>query len=156
MAYLLETLRSQKKVSVHGRMLGIDKDGYLVGPPDIRTQVQDIQTTIATSLAPFGMTRFLTSGSSQNGVHTLQAPVIGVSKQITLDSSSTGCQIVRASGGALFYGCSVTTAGSTVINFLKAGAQVTLQAVSSVAWRVMAMTSLVSSDAFGISFTTST
>lgn len=157
MAMLLETLRSAKKTSVHGRRLGLDKDDFIVGPKAVRHQVEDFQTTAATSMSPFGISRILTSGSTQCGIYPLQAPVVGVQKRITLDSSSTGCQLVKASGGALFYGCSITTVGSTVINFLKAGANVTLEAVSTIAWRIMnAQTSLVSSDALGISFTTST
>lgn len=157
MAYLLETLRSQKKTSIHGRRLGLDKDGYLVGPPDFRTQVTDEQSTAGSSMPPNGVTRILTTGSSQCGIYTLQAPVIGARKRIVLMSSSTGCQLVKASGSALFYGCSVSTIGSTVINFLGRGAEVTLEAVTSAAWQLFgSMSSLVSSDHLNISFTTST
>lgn len=157
MAFLLETLRAQRKTSVHGRRLGIDKDDYLVGPKDLRTQVEDEQTTAATSFSPYGVTRILTTGSTQTGVYTLQAPVVGARKRIFLVSSSTGCQIIRASGSALFYGASVSTAGSTCINLLKAGANVTLEAVSTLAWYIFGhQSSLVSSDSQGFSFTTST
>lgn len=157
MAYLLETLRNQGVRPAHGRNMKLDKDFYVVGPKDIRRQVEDLTTTAASSLAPYGMSRLMASGSSQLSEYTLQAPVPGVQKRIVLHSSSTGCQLVRASGGALFYGCSVSTAGSTVINFLKAGADVTLEAMSSIAWRLMnAFSSLVSSDNRGYSFTTST
>ena len=157
MAYSLETLRSQKITSIHGRRLGLDKNDYLVGPKAVREQVEDLTTTAASSASPYGLTRLMATGSSQLSDYTLQAPVIGVVKRIAMQTSSTGCQLVRASGSALFYGCSVATAGSTVINFLKGFADVTLFAASSVAWRLMnAGTSLVSSDALGISFTTST
>ena len=143
--------------SVHGRRRGLDANDYLVGPPDIRRQVEDITTTAASSLSPYGMTRYLTSGSSQTNVDTLQAPVIGVQKRIFLHSTSTGGMIIKASGSALFMGASVTTAGSTVIQLHVQGANVTLEAVSSVLWYVVnARSSLVSSDSKGISFTTST
>lgn len=157
MAYLLQTLRAQRQTSVHGRRLGIDKDDFLVGPKSIRHQVEDEQTTAATSFSNYGLTRILTTGSTQTGAYTLQAPVVGASKRIVLMSSSTGCMVVRASGSALFYGCSVSTAGSTVINLLGRGANVSLEAETSLAWRLMnSLSSLVSSDHLNISFTTST
>lgn len=157
MAYLIETLRSQMITSVHGRRLGLDKDDYLIGPKSLRKQVEDVQTTVATSLSAYGMTRMLTTGSSQCGVHTLQAPVIGVQKRIFLQSTSTGCQIVKFSGGALVIGASLTTAGSTCINLLQQGANVTLEAVSSALWLLTGMqSSLVSSEHSFISFSTST
>ena len=157
MAYSLETLRSQKVVSIHGRSLALDKDDYLIGMSGVREFIEDQQSTAGTSMAPSGMTRILTTGSSQCGIYTLMAPVIGATKKIVLMSSSTGCQIVRASGSALFYGCSVSTVGSTVMNFFSRGANVELFAETSVAWRLMsAQSSLVSSDARGFSFTTST
>lgn len=157
MAYSLTTLASQRITSIHGRKLGVDRDGYLVGPGSLRTQIEDQQSTAGTSMPANGVTRILTTGSSQCGIYTLAAPVIGVTKRIVLTSSSTGCQLVKASGSALFYGCSVSTIGSTVINFLGRGAEVTLHAVSSVAWQLFgSMSSLVSSDHLNLSFTTST
>lgn len=157
MAYSLQTLRSQKITSIHGRRLALDKDDFIVGPKDIRKQIEDDQSTAGSSFSPFGVTRILTTGSSQCGIYTLQAPVPGTRKRIVLTSSSTGCQLVKASGSALFYGCSVSTIGSTVINFLGRGAEVTLEAVSSIAWQLFgSMSSLVSSDHLNISFTTST
>ena len=157
MAYSLNTLRSQRITSIHGRRLGLDSNGYLVGPPGSRTQIEDQQSTAGTSMPPNGVTRILTTGSTQTGIYPLEAPVIGVTKRIVLTSSSTGCQLVKASGSALFYGCSVSTIGSTVINLLGRGAEVTLHAVSSIAWQMFgAMSSLTSSDHLNLSFTTST
>lgn len=157
MAYSLETLRSQRKTSIHGRRLGLDSNGYLVGPPAIREQVEDLTTTAASSLSPYGLSRLMATGSTQTGDYTLQAPVIGVQKKIFLQSTSSGCQLVRLSGSALVMGDSLTTAGSTVINFLKQGANITLNAVSSVLWLVTGgRSSLVSSDGLGYSYTTST
>lgn len=157
MSYSITTLRSQRKTSIYGRRLGLDANDYLVGPLSVRTEIEDQASTAGTSMIPHGVTRILTSGSSQCGIYPLQAPVIGVTKRIVLQSSSTGCQLVKASGSALFYGCSVSTIGSTVINLLGRGAEVTLHAVSSIAWQMFgSMSSLVSSDHLNISFTTST
>lgn len=157
MAYSLQTLRSQRKTSIYGRRLGLDANDYLVGPPALRKVIEDVSGTAGSSYLPYGVTRILTSGSSQCGIDTLQAPVIGVIKKIFLASSSTGCQLVKASGGALFYGCSVATAGSTVINFLGKGASVILEAVTTAAWYMFgSQSSLVSSDHQSISFTTTT
>lgn len=157
MAYSLNTLRGQRKTSIHGRRLGLDANDYIVGPRDLRTLVEDQQSTAGTSMPPSGLTRILTTGSTQCGIYPLEAPVIGARKRIVLMSSSTGCQLVKASGSALFYGCSVSTIGSTVINLLGRGAEVTLEAVTSQAWQMFgSMSSLVSSDHLNISFTTST
>lgn len=158
MAYLLTTIRAQRQASIHGRKLGITYDDYLVGPKGMIEQIEDEQTTAATSFSAYGVSRILVTGSSQTSVFTLQAPTRpGIIKRLIMHSSSTGCQIVKPSGSALVYGASVSTGGSTCINFLKAGGDVTLVAVSTIAWRMMgAFTSLVSSDALGISFTTST
>lgn len=137
MAYLLQTIRNQRTKSILGRQLGITYDDYLAGPKDFVKQVEDVTTTVGTSLSPFGLTRLLTSGSSQCGVQTLQAVTRpGTRKRIVLSSSSTGCQLVKASGGMLFYGCSVSTVGSTVLNFLGRGAEVTLEAVTTLAWQM--------------------
>lgn len=157
MAFTLNTLRYNILTSIHGQKLGLDKDGNLLGVPDYRTQVTDEQSTAGSSMPNNGVTRILTTGSSQCGIYTLQAPIPGGRKRIVLTSSSTGCQLVKASGGALFYGCSVSTIGSTVINFLGRGAEVTLEAVSSIAWQLFgAMSSQTSTDHLNISFTTST
>lgn len=157
MAYSLNTLRSQRITSIHGRRLGLDSNGYLVGPPGSRTQIDDQQSTAGTSMPPNGVTRILTSGSSQNGIYPLEAPVIGVTKRIFLASSSTGGQMVKPSGGALIYGCSVSTIGSTVVTLWGRGANVTLHAVSSLAWYMFGdLSSLVSTDHLNLSFTTST
>ena len=158
MAYLLETIRSQKQTSIHGRKLGLTYDGYLTGPKTLIHQVEDVSTTVASTLSAFGLSRILTSGSSQCSIYTLEAPPRpGVRKEIFLFSSSTGCQLVKASGGALFYGCSVSTIGSTVINLLGRGAHVSLQAATTIAWYLMgSLSSLVSSDHQNISFSTST
>lgn len=158
MAYLLNTIRAARLKSVLGRQLGLTYDDYLVGPKAMVHQVEDVTTTVGTSLSPYGLTRILTSGSSQNGIQTLQAVTRpGTQKRIVLSSSSTGCQMIRASGGMLFYGCSVSTVGSTVLNLLGRGANVTLEAVTTLAWQLMGgLSSLVSSDHQNISFTTST
>ena len=157
MAYSLNQLRSDRKTSVHGRRLGLDANDALVGPVGLRDVIEDIQTTAATSALPYGMTRVLTTSSSMSQPYTLQAPIIGLKKRLFLQSTSTGGSVFRLSGSALVMGASLTTAGSTVIQLLKQGANVTLQAVSSVLWLALGMTSsLVSSDAFGVTFTTST
>lgn len=157
MAYLIETLRRDGVRPVQGRYGKLDKDYFMVGPKDIRKQIEDVQTTAATSLSNHGLTRILTSGSTQTALYSLQAPVPGVTKKIWLQSTSTGCQLVAASGGAIFMGDSLTTVGSTVINFLKQGANVTLEAATTLLWLVTGgRSSLVSSDGLGYSYSTST
>lgn len=157
MAYTFQQLARERVRPLHGRNAALDANNFIVGPKGLREPIEDEQTTAATSFANFGMTRILTTGSSQTGVYTLQVPAAGVRKEIVLVSSSTGCMIIRASGGALFYGASVSTAGSTCINLLGKGASVVLRAVSTLAWQMLnSYSSLVSSDHQNYSFTTST
>ena len=137
MATLIETLRSAIVTSIYGRRVGLDNSGFLVGPADMRTQVEDISTTAATSMANYGITRILTSGSSQTGSYTLQAPIPGVRKVITLDTTSTGIMVVYPTGATVFQssGSSGTSVGSSVFSLRGNGAVIDLIAVSTFLWR---------------------
>lgn len=157
MARLLETIRNTILTSIHGRRVGLDKDDYLVGPKALAEQVEDISTTAATSASPYGITNVLTSGSSQTGRYTLQAPVPGVRKTFALQSTSTGTQQFELSGGAVILGGSLTTAGSTIFSLIRQNAVVNLVGISTAVWRIADIaSSLVSSDSRGVLFSSST
>lgn len=135
MATLLEALRSKIRTSIHGRRLGLDDSDYLVGPKAFREQIEDITTTAATSASPFGVTRVLTSGSSQTGSYTLQAPVPGVTKTLALNSTSTGGQQFTATNATIYTASAGTSAA--VVNLYAPGASVQLQAVTTDRWIVV-------------------
>lgn len=123
-----ETLRSQMITSTFGRRNGIDKNDYEVGSQDTRLPIDNISTTVSTSLSPNGFSNFSCTSVS-SAIHTLQQGVAGVYKQLTQISSST-------LGIALQFGASaniVTTAGSSFnqITFAGVGHTVNLACLST-------------------------
>ncbi len=155
MAQSLETLRSQNNTSIYGRRLGLTYDDYLVGPKDLKLAIEDIQTTVATTAAAYGITRVLTTGSSQGPVqHFLPAPIPGVEKVILLQSTSTGSQqfLSTANGAAIIAASDGTTKG--VVNLVGPGGSITLVGLTTALWGVKARDG--SSAASLPTFTTST
>lgn len=157
MAQLLETLRNNATfTSLFGRRLALDPTGFLSGMPGIRMPIEDLQTTVATSITPFGVTRNLTSGSSQNGQHTLQAMVVGTIKILTLVSTSTGTQQYTMPTGVTLYNTSAGTS-SAVVSLTYPGATATLLAETTAVYRCIAQTgSTALAAANSVLFTTTT
>lgn len=149
MATLREALRSLGLTTIFGRRLALDSNDYLVGPSDIRRQVEDL-TTASSVAAAFGLSRVLTSGSSQGPVqYQLPAPVPGVQKKLALASTSTGSYqfLSTAAGAAILASSDGTT--KALVNLIGPGGTVTLEALTTALWAVTAQTG-------GISYTTST
>ena len=103
-----EGLRNQMKTSMMGRRAGMDPYDYEVGEQDTRLPIDNIASTISTSLVPNGFSNFSCTSVS-SAVHTLLAPVSGIYKQITQISSSTlgidvqfgpNAQIVTSAGSS--------------------------------------------------------
>ena len=103
-----EGLRNQMKTSMMGRRAGMDPYDYEVGEQDTRLPIDNISSTISTSLAANGFSNFSCTSLS-SAVHTLLAPVSGIYKQITQISSSTlgidvqfgpNAQIVTSAGSS--------------------------------------------------------
>jgi hypothetical protein len=137
MAQSLETLRSSKIKSIYGRELGIDKDGYLVGAPDLKKIVEDLTTSTGATIAAYGVARILTSGSSQGPVqYNLPAPVPGVEKTICLISTSTGSHqfLSTPAGASIFNATAGTTANA--VNMVGPGGSVTLIGLTTAIWGV--------------------
>lgn len=111
-----ESLRSQMKTSMMGRAAGYDFNGYEVGEQDTRLPVDNISTTISTSLAANGASVFSCTSAS-SAIHTLQNPVAGIYKQLTQISSSTLGIALQFGAGAQI----VTTAGSSFNQITFAG-----------------------------------
>lgn len=139
MALSLEQLRNQIITSLFGRRHGIDKDEFVVGPKDMRVAIEDISTTAATSAINYGHTRVLTSGSSQTGVYTLQAPVVGVRKSFSLQSTSTGTMQFTATNAAFY---SASGSSVAVISLISQGAFIDLIGVTTAFWQVLSGSSI--------------
>lgn len=153
MALLLETLRDKYMMtSKHGRRLFIAYSGAIGGFTGPIHPIEDVTSTAGTSILNYGQTNFITSGSSQTGIHTLQAiDQIGARKILGLFSTSTGCQIVKPTN-ATIWTCSGATA-STCVNLRAAGAIVELMAISTAVWMQLNYTATARDN---VSFSTST
>lgn len=149
MAILREALRSLGLTTIFGRRLALDNNDYLVGPSDIRRQVEDL-TTVATTVAAFGLSRVTATGSSQGPVqYTLPVPVPGVQKKLSISTTSTASyQFLSTAAGASILAASDGTTKS-VVNLIGQGGAITLEALSTTIWQV-------TSSVGGVSYTTST
>ena len=84
-----EGLRNQMKTSMMGRRAGMDNADYEVGEQDTRLPVEVITSTVQSSLAPNGFS-VMACTVATSAVYTLNAPVVGIYKQITQITTSTG------------------------------------------------------------------
>lgn len=158
MAQSLETLRSSKIVSIAGRKLGIDKDDFTVGTKDLKLAIEDIQSTVPTTALGYGVTRVLTSGSSQGPVqHFLPAPTPGARKYIAMHTTSTGSQqfLSTANGASILTASDGTTAG--VLNFRGPGGSVQLLGLTTAVWAVIGGMNVGTTNVVAnVTYTTST
>ena len=138
MAQSLETLRSNNLTSLWGRRLGIQLDETIAGAKEMKLAVEDIQTTVATTALAYGVTRVLTSGSSQGPVqHLLPAPIPGVRKYICMHTTSTGSQqfLSTANGASILSASDGTT--KSLLNFRGPGGSVQLMGLTTAVWGVV-------------------
>lgn len=153
MAQSLTTIGNLVLKSVHGRLLGLTYDNYLAGPKESLKVVEEIQSTVPnTAVLPYGITRVMTSGSSQGPTqHTLPgSPYPGIRKTIAMNTTSTGSQQFLAGSGVSILAASDATT-KAVINFVGAGGSVSLEALTTAIWAVVGQTSTG-----GVTYTTST
>jgi hypothetical protein len=153
MSLLIGTLRDKyMATSKHGRRLFLSSYDAVGGFTGVINPIEDVTSTAGTTLTNYGVTNFITSGSSQTGVHTLQAiDQVGLRKVIGLFSTSTGCQIVKPNNATIFT-CSGAT-GSTCVNLRAGGAIIELLAISTSVWQQL---NYVTTARDSITFTTST
>lgn len=111
-----EGLRNQMKTTMMGRRAGMDNNDYEVGEQDTRLPIDNISTTVPTSLSPNGFSNFSCTSVS-SAIHTLLAPVSGIYKQLTQISSSTLGIVVQFGANANI----VTSAGSSFNQLTLAG-----------------------------------
>ena len=158
MAQSLDTLRNNAVTSIHGRRLGLQQDETLVGARDLKLAIEDIQSTVPTTALAYGVTRVLTSGSSQGPVqHFLPAPIPGVRKYISMQTTSTGSQqfLSTANGASILAASDGTTKG--VINFRGPGGAVQLIGLTTAVWGVTHGMNVGSTDVVAnVTYSTST
>lgn len=151
MASLLETIRNGIMTSIHGRRLGLTQAEMITGPKSMQLQVEDL-TTVATTVAGYGYSRVIATGSSQGPVqYTLPAPIPGVQTTLMINSTSTGSyQFLSTAAGASIKAASDATT-KALVNLIGQGGSVTLVGVTTSIWQVIAYTSTG-----GVTYTTST
>ena len=142
----LDYWKSKFLTSVHGRKLGIDHNGFVVGHPGNRMPYE--ASTAGTTLANHGLS--VLSGSTASW--TLNGPpAIGVEKEIINASSlSTATMtILRSSSGSgvtfLANTSGTTELTAVAITLIQRGSGVKLRAVSTSQW---AVTSFIGSSLF--------
>lgn len=134
MAFTLEQIRNQIITSIHGRRLGLDKDGFLAGPKEIRTPVTNATSdTTGTVLLNHGVH---TVATTTNDVWTLQDPVPGVCVRIATSTTSTGNHSIVPAAATII--SSNGTAGSS-ITMTRHGAFIELTGISTAQWIVTSM-----------------
>lgn len=145
MAQSLQTLRNSSIKRAHplGRNLGIDRDGYLVGAPDMRGVIVDYTSaSTATSVLPYGTHVFtLTTLSTQT--FALDAPVVGVDVLILARDQaganpSSQCTIIRGSSNFSIISTDGGTSATRV--FLSSAAFVHLRGITSDVYAVISRT----------------
>lgn len=110
------SLRNQMITTMFGRRAGMDVNDYEVGEQDTRLPIDNITSTVPTSLSPNGFSNFSCTVAS-SAIHTLLAPVGGIYKQITqLSSSTLGIDVQFGANANI-----VTSAGSSFNKLTLAG-----------------------------------
>lgn len=114
--------------TMFGRLAGFDAAGYECGEQDTRLPIDNIGTTVPTSLSPNGFSNFSCTSLS-SAIHTMQQGIAGIYKTLTQLSSSTLGIAIQLGANAQI----VTSAGSSFnqIVFAGVGHTVGLACVSS-------------------------
>jgi len=146
----LNGLRGQIITSVHGRRLGLDTDGFLVGHTGERVTVQGVSsagstvvsTSVATPLLNYGVSLVGASAASATTGYTLTAPTPGCRK--TLFVPTTGYAVVTVTTdstgvGAGAFLCSTASVTSTQqqITLTGKGAMCELVGLTTALWGVI-------------------
>lgn len=125
---------------------------YLVGPDQLRNPATTAETT-ATNLLPHGVSAMTGSTAASSSVYTIDPPVPGVLKYVTLGDTANGPIYLKTKNGETF----LSTLG-TSFNTIKtsAGGCFALIGVTTAVWGLLGVTSGTSSNGSGFVLTTST
>lgn len=148
----LNGLRSSFMISMLGRKAALtfgnssdnSPDGYLVGPKDIRTQVEGISsagstitsTSVTSPLSAWGLSMVGATGASATTAYNLNAPIPGVGKRIF--NPTTGVAVILTTGAGAFL-CSTGSVTSTLgtITLSGKGSAVELWGLTTNLWGVI-------------------
>lgn len=144
----LESLRNQMITSLFGRRIGLDINGAIVGPKDIRVAIEGfssagstIGSTSPATLSAFGVTvggSVLSSGSTaaSPACQQLPAPIPGVFK--TLFNMTTAMMTIGTTAASAYF-MSTGSAGSTYqyVTLWGKGASVQLLGLTTAFWGVV-------------------
>lgn len=125
---------------------------YLVGPDALRAPVTTGETT-ATNLDPFGVSAMTGSSAASSSVYTIDPPVPGVMKVISISDTANGPIYLKTKNSETF----VTTLGTSFTTIkTSAGGAFLLAGVTTAVWAAIGITSGTSSNGSGFVLTTST
>lgn len=140
----LQGLRSQLLTQIHGRRLALDPNDYLVGPRDLRLQIEGFSaagstitsTAVATSLSAWGYSMLGATAASGTTAYTLAAPIPGVRKYLFVPT--TGYAVVGTTAAGAFI-CSTASVTSTYgyITFSGKGNNCELIGITTALWGVL-------------------
>jgi len=113
MAYSIETLRNEIVTSLHGRRLGLDSAGRLIGHQGLRIpEVDATSDTTGTNIAGYGWTNVDTT---TDDTWLLDAPVKGAFKYIYTGSTSTGIRTIKRADNSFAIRTSANSTGTTIV-----------------------------------------
>lgn len=131
MAKSLEAHRSDNLTSIHGRRLGLDKDGFLGGCKPVKNTVTNATSdTTGTALLNHGLH---TVATTTNDTWSLTDPVPGCEVSITTITTSTGSHIVTPAAATIY---STNGVAGDTITFNAMGESITLAGLSTSEWMV--------------------
>jgi len=131
MAFSLENLRSNILTSIHGRRLGIDHNGFLVGPKPVRHQVTNATSdTTGTAIPNNG---FHTVVTTTNDTWTLTDPAPGCEVTLGAGTVSTGIHTISPVAATIISTNGVAGSG---IAFDGPGDSISLVGISTAQWMV--------------------
>lgn len=135
MAFSLQNIRDAIQTSLHGRRVGLHRNDYLIGFPDMVRPVSNATSaTTETALAPSGIHTVVTT---TNDTWTLtDPPVAGLEVKLITNSSSTGVHTVTCAAANI-----LSTLGTSHISvdMNSEGAAITLVSLTTALWGVMSI-----------------
>lgn len=158
----LNGLRSIYITSIFGRRLGLgfgnssDGGDYLIGPKDIRVQVEGVSsagstvvsTGVATPLSGWGISLVGATGASATTAYQLNAPIPGTRKVIFNPTTGTAVVLTTAAGAFI---CSTGSVTSTlgIMTFTAKGSGIELLGLTTNLWGVLNV-SQISTGGIGV------
>lgn len=134
MGYSINQLRNEIITSIHGRRLGLDTAGRLIGHEDIRIPITDATSdTTGTNIAGYGWT---TVDTTTDDTWLLSAPVRGSFKYIYTGSTSTGIRTIKRADATFAIRSSANSTGTTIVA-QGGGLMLTLFGVTSAIYAVV-------------------